>query len=265
MSLSTTSPALPGLSLSELERATVRAIADKPPFGYAGYRFLRRWTRTASGPAPATGSARRPSSPTRGPWSHSTVCSAPWPPTTVPTTSPAGAFVRGDIVDGDRLGAVLGTEALDALVRTGALHSTGAPGGIGLRAQVGVLAAGDLMVVIPPQVEEQGDLAYFGGDSIGLLERAWPLATGGRLAIELGTGTGFLAAALAPRYELVVATELLRSSASVAALTFRLNGSRPGSRRGRLAVCVTDVARVSAARLRRLRHRQPTLHAVRVR
>ncbi len=150
---------------------------------------------------------RRPSSPTRAALVAFDRLQRALAADDSPHNVARGAFVRGEIVDGERLGAVLGNEALDGLVRTGALHSTGAPGRTGLRAQVGVLVAGDLMVVIPPQMEEQGDLAYFGGDSIGLLERAWPLATGGRLAIELGTGTGFLAAALAPRYELVVATE----------------------------------------------------------
>jgi methylase of polypeptide subunit release factors len=42
---------------------------------------------------------------------------------------------------------------------------------------------------------------------------------------------------------MVIATELLNSSAWVAALNFRLNQINPGDGRGRLAVCMTDVAR----------------------
>ncbi len=225
--------ALPGLSLSELERATVRAIADKPPFVYAGYRFLRRWTTSSSRSGPGdrfnavTALADAPALAAFDRLRRALAADDS------PRNVARRAFGRGEVVDAERLGSLLGTEAVGSLLRTGALQVVEAESdgdGPGLRAQVGILVAGEFMVVIPPQVEEQGDLAYFGGDSIGLLERAWPLATGGRLAIELGTGTGFLAAALAPRYELVIATELLRSSASVAALTFRLNDPGPGSR-----------------------------------
>ncbi len=231
---------LRGLSLSDPERTTVRAIADKPPFGYAGHRFLRRWTASAAGPGDRFSAVTAIAD--EGALAAFDRLHDALAGNDDPHHVARRAFVRGEEVDGDALGELLGGEALDGLVRTGALQRTGGDGA-GVRARVGVLVAGPLMVVVPPQVEDQGDLTYFGGDSIGLLERAWPLALGGRLAIELGTGTGFLAAALAPRYELVIATELLRSSASVAAITFRLNGTRPGSPRGRLAVCIADVAR----------------------
>ena len=93
-----------------------------------------------------------------------------------------------------------------------------------------------VLAVVLPQQRDRGDLAYLGPDSIWLLQRAWPLATGGRLAVELGTGTGYLAASLAPRYELTIGTEVLRTTAAVAALTFHLNGP------SKLCCLLADVA-----------------------
>jgi methylase of polypeptide subunit release factors len=86
---------------------------------------------------------------------------------------------------------------------------------------------------------DEGDLVYLGHDSVWLLEAVWKLATGGRRAVELGTGTGLLAAALAPRYGLTVATDILPTTAAVAALTFLLNPLSTG----RLAAVSADVAR----------------------
>ena len=96
-----------------------------------------------------------------------------------------------------------------------------------LKANFGVLVIEPLMVVIPPQLEGPRRRHVLRGGLHRLAGAGLAARTGGRLAVELGTGTGFLSAALAPRYELVIATELLRSSASVAALTFRLNGTEP--------------------------------------
>ncbi len=228
---------LGGLSLDDRERRVVREIADKPPFGLAGHRFLRRWTVSAGSRFDATGAIADEAALLAFDRLRHALEADDDPHDVV-----RKVFVQGKEVDGAELAQSLGKEGVEAFVRTDALQSTGSDASR-LKANFGVLVVGPLMVVIPLQLRGQGDVTYFGADSIGLLERAWPLASGGRLAVELGTGTGFLSAALAPRYELVIATELLRSSASVAALTFRLNRGRAQDGRGRLQICMTDVAR----------------------
>jgi hypothetical protein len=233
------------LSLDDGECQVVREIADKPPFGLAGHRILRHWrvsegSRFDAAAAIADRAAllafdRLGDALGSDSVSHDVA---------------RKVFVRGQEVDGAQLVELLGTEGVDAFIRTGALECSGGRGDppsdaatSRLKATFGVLVAGPLKVVIPLQIKGRGDITYFGADSIGLLERAWSLAPGGRLAVELGTGTGFVSAALAPRYELVIATELMHSSASVAALTFRLNRGRSRHGRGRLQLCMTDVAR----------------------
>lgn len=92
-------------------------------------------------------------------------------------------------------------------------------------------------VVVVPRPVAGSDDVYIGSDSRLLLRVAWRLAPGGRAAVDLGTGTGYLAAALASRYDFTVATDLSPSTAAVAAVNLAL---RPGS--GRTGVCVADGA-----------------------
>lgn len=85
-----------------------------------------------------------------------------------------------------------------------------------------LFAAGSILALIPHEtcVDE---VAYLGPDSLWLLENAWRLAPGGDCAVELGTGTGFLAAALSRRYRWTLATDLKPWTVSVAGITLALN------------------------------------------
>jgi hypothetical protein len=145
-------------------------------------------------------------------------------------------FARGEAVPVDELGGALGTRCAHALADAGAADVDDAQGMV--TARFTVLGAGRVLAVLPRQDHEDGDLVYLGSDSFWFLRQVWKLAAGGRQAVELGTGTGFVAAALAPRYELTLGTDVLPATAAAAALTFRLNQPR----RGRLCAVVADVA-----------------------
>lgn len=96
---------------------------------------------------------------------------------------------------------------------------------------------GDVLALIPrPTCFDE--VAYLGPDSKWLVELASELATGGERAADLGTGSGFIAAALCRRYRFTLGTDLKLWTAAVAAITLALN-LRPGAR---AAVCATDVA-----------------------
>ena len=100
-----------------------------------------------------------------------------------------------------------------------------------------LFAAGSVVAVMP-RPTEAGDRVYLGWDSIWLLETVWRLAPGGSAAVDLATGTGYLAAALASRYDTMVATDVVPSTAATAAITLGLNARTTGH----TAVCVADVA-----------------------
>ena len=72
------------------------------------------------------------------------------------------------------------------------------------------------------------DMVYIGPDSGLLVEAALRLAPSGERAVDLGTGTGFLAAALSRRYRCVVATDIVRRAAEAARCTMMLNDRPPG-------------------------------------
>jgi len=134
----------------------------------------------------------------------------------------------------DGVAEAVGDDGLDALAAAGAvalLPETVEPLFV-------VLAGGTMLTVVPLQDREDAAYVYLGPDSQWLLERAWSYAKGGRVAVDLGTGTGYIAVALAPRYELTIGVDLLPSVAALAALTFRLNAGFAG----RMAACACDVA-----------------------
>jgi len=83
-------------------------------------------------------------------------------------------------------------------------------------------------VVAAPDADPRPDMVYIGPDSSVLVEAALRLAPGGDRAVDLGTGTGFLAAALSRRYRCVVATDVVRRAAEAARCTMMLNHRPPG-------------------------------------
>ena len=140
---------------------------------------------------------------------------------------------RGEPVAIQALDRHLGPHGARALVEVGAADLEDGS----VSARFTILGAGRVLAVLPPQSPDAGDVVYLGTDSFWLLRRAWRLAAGGRRAVELGTGTGYLAAALAPRYGLTIGTDVLPATVAAAALTFRLN-QPPG---GILAALAADV------------------------
>jgi methylase of polypeptide subunit release factors len=123
-----------------------------------------------------------------------------------------------------------------ALVRVGAADIEGdffAP-------RFTLFALGDVLVLIPRDEATGAGRVYFGRDSLLLAEMASRLAGPGGALADLGTGAGTVAALLAPRFDVVVATEILPRTAACAAITFALN-PRPGGRPAATA-CLSDVA-----------------------
>ena len=155
---------------------------------------------------------------------------------------PLVALARGRTADRRAVEGRLGRHAVDALVDARAVDGDG--DGDTVTARFTILGAGRVLAVLPRQDPDGGGLVYLGADSFWLLRRAWTLAAGGRRAVELGTGTGFVAAALAPRYELMLGTDVLPATVAAASMTFRLN---PPSR-GALAGAVADVGHGLAPR-----------------
>jgi len=127
----------------------------------------------------------------------------------------------------------LGTSA--ALADAGAADLDGGA----LTGRFCVLRVGRALAVVPRRGHGAGDPVYLGPDTAWFLQALWKLAAGGRRAVELGTGTGLIAAALSPRYELMVGTDVVPTTIDIAALTFWLNRDLA---RGRTVAVLADVA-----------------------
>ena len=149
-----------------------------------------------------------------------------------PTNEPLTALALGRSVDPKRLADVAGTAGLDALCRARAADRTEKT--VALR--FALFAARSVLAVVPRSPDPQSDLAYLGHDSFWLLRTTWRLAPGGDVAVDLGTGTGYLAAVLLGRYRSVVATDVMAGTAAIAALTLAINEGEHG------AALVGDVA-----------------------
>lgn len=103
-----------------------------------------------------------------------------------------------------------------------------------------VLFAQDgVLVVVPMDGGYASERVYFGRDSLWLADLAARVGPGGSRLADLGTGAGAVAALLADRYDVVVATDVLPRTAACAALTLALNRRNDGRPPG--AVCLADV------------------------
>ena len=115
--------------------------------------------------------------------------------------------------------------AFDALVHDGVLELDAERSEVTSRAR---LLTSPKLVLAAPDAGHRPDMVYIGPDSPLLVEAALRLAPRGERAVDLGTGTGFLAAALSRRYRCVVATDVLHRAAEAARDTMMLNDRPPG-------------------------------------
>jgi len=152
-----------------------------------------------------------------------------------PEARPWFHLAEGGSVERREVESVVGAQAVDALLGAG-WAELGDLDPTYLRLTMTVLAAGSLLTVTPrpgPGV----DTVYLGPDSLALLRRAWDAGAGHRAA-DLGTGNGFLAAALATRFDHVVGTDLSARCVGAASLIEVLNPELAG----RISIVRADVA-----------------------
>lgn len=146
----------------------------------------------------------------------------------------AAPLAVGDPVPRGDLAAALAPGGTEALVDAGlAACST---------TSVALAVTTPLLGGIPTAIPRIGwgdDVVYVGEDSAHLIEAALRLAPRGERAVELGTGTGLLAALLTSRYRAVVATDVAPSVALAAEITLALSPPPPPHA---AMVCVADVA-----------------------
>ncbi len=135
----------------------------------------------------------------------------------------------------DQPAPLLPPGGIDALVEAG-LARRFAPAHVGLAMAVPLLGT---VATAVPRVGWSDAITYVGADSAHLVDAVLRLAPHGDRAAELGTGTGLLAALLARRYRVVVATDVAADVALAAAVTLALNPAPEGHGAG---AAVADVA-----------------------
>ncbi len=105
-----------------------------------------------------------------------------------------------------------------------------------------VLSDGKAMAILPflnSADDIPADSVYAGTDTWLLRDHAWKYALHGKRAVDLGTGTGLVAAFLASRYETVLATDINQRATQTAQLSREL---LPESAKSRMRVIANDVA-----------------------
>ena len=120
-----------------------------------------------------------------------------------PSATTLVSLARGEAVDRSAVIDALGSDAAAVLRRGGALlmvHDQAV-----LSARIFPMRA---VYTLLPFHRAGHDIVYLGADSICLFEIAWAARGYGDRAADLGTGNGFIAAALATRYDHVVAADL---------------------------------------------------------
>lgn len=105
-----------------------------------------------------------------------------------------------------------------------------------------VLSDGKAMAILP-FLESTNDVpidsVYAGTDTWLLRDQAWKYALHGKRALDLGTGTGLVAAFLASRFETVLATDINQRATQTAQLSREL---LPESAKSRMHLMTSDVA-----------------------
>jgi methylase of polypeptide subunit release factors len=140
---------------------------------------------------------------------------------------------RGEPVARDALQECLAPQTWDALRACGAVV---------VDADLAVLTTKifpmrSVLTLLPP-ADATSDVVYLGLDSILLFDIVWKRAGIGHLAADLGTGNGFLAAAMATRFDYVVAADVSFRCATTAQMVPVLNGHLAG----RVSAAQLDVA-----------------------
>ncbi len=105
-----------------------------------------------------------------------------------------------------------------------------------------VLSDGKAMALLPfldSSTEVPVDSVYAGTDTWLLRDQVWKYGLQGKRAIDLGTGTGLVAAFLTSRFETVVATDINQRATRTAQLSREL---LPESAKSRMHVVTNDIA-----------------------
>jgi hypothetical protein len=142
-------------------------------------------------------------------------------------------LARGEPVSQQDVIDAIGVDAVDALSSCGALHRD--EGDACLTARLFPMRS---IYTLLPSTPPGDDTVYLGADSIALFRRIWDARGSGDRAADLATGNGFIAAALATRYDHVVATDLSPRCAATAGLIPILNPHLEG----RISAARLDVA-----------------------
>lgn len=128
------------------------------------------------------------------------------------------ALAGGDKVVDSEVQRALGIDAVTALLRCGALAQF--DGGLRLTARVFPIRS--VYTLLPGTTPGQ-DAVYLGPDSLELFQVIWSARGHGDRAVDLATGNGFIAAALATRYDHVIAADLSSRCVATASLVPLLN------------------------------------------
>lgn len=105
-----------------------------------------------------------------------------------------------------------------------------------------VLSDGKAMAILPfldTPDDVPIDSVYAGTDTWLLRDQAWKYGLHGKRAVDLGTGTGLVAAFLTSRYETVIATDLAERATNTAQLSREL---LPECAKSRMHAAMVDVA-----------------------
>lgn len=157
---------------------------------------------------------------------------SPPPPTIDPASAGLLRLARGETVSRADALLALGGDA-PALLGCGALIVIGDRAAFSFK----IFPMRSVFTVLPDHDPDQ-DVVYLGHDSICLFEIVWAARGLGDRAVDLGTGNGFIAAALATRYDHVVAADLSPRCVATAGLVPVLNPHL----RGRFTAVRMDVS-----------------------
>jgi SAM-dependent methyltransferase len=135
-----------------------------------------------------------------------------------PTGTALVTLARGEPIPVGDLLALVGSDGADALVAVGAAV---------IEDDIAFLTTKffpmrSVLTLLPP-ADSVDDVVYLGVDSVLLLDVVWRRGGVGRHAADLGTGNGFIAAALATRFDHVVAADISPRCVSTAAMVPVLN------------------------------------------